>query len=199
MGVDEVLEDLDALGAPTSDGQFIVATGAGAFAYESTTTALTSLGIGNVTDILNKLDATVAPAAATDDVTLGYTVGSNWYDVTADKAYVCLDNTDGAAVWIETTQVAGGGTFLSLSDTPADFTADTLKIVRVNVGETALEYVAFAATYLDDTAGGTDAEVAKAPTSNVMYDHGVAATGVHGAAANTILHSGSTIDGGAFA
>ncbi len=33
--------------------------------------------------------------------------------------------------------------------------------------------------FLDDTAGGTDALTTKAPTSNVMYDHGVATTGVH--------------------
>jgi len=90
-------------------------------------------------------------------------------------------------------------TFVGLSDTPANYSGSTLKVARVNAGETAMEFVAFAATYLDDTAGGTDAEVAKAPTSNVMYDHGVATTGVHGAGANTILHSGSTIDGGAFA
>lgn len=89
-------------------------------------------------------------------------------------------------------------TFVGLSDTPANFTGSTLKAVRVNAGETALEFVGFAATYLDDTAGGTNAEVAKAPTSNVLYDHGVATTGVHGAGANTILHSASTIDGGAF-
>lgn len=42
----DVLDDLNTLGAPASDGQFIVATGAGAFAYENTTTARTSLGIG---------------------------------------------------------------------------------------------------------------------------------------------------------
>ena len=36
------------------------------------------------------------------------------------------------------------------------------------------------ASMLDNTAGGTDAEVTKAPTSNVMYDHAVLATGVHG-------------------
>ena len=42
----DVLDDLNTLGAPASDGQFIVATGAGAFAYESTTTARTSLGVG---------------------------------------------------------------------------------------------------------------------------------------------------------
>lgn len=90
-------------------------------------------------------------------------------------------------------------TFLELTDTPASYTGETLKVLRVNAGETAVEFVGFATTYLDDTAGGTNAEVAKASTSNVMYDHGVATTGVHGASTNTLLHSASTIDGGAFA
>jgi len=89
--------------------------------------------------------------------------------------------------------------FTGLSDTPANYTAAGLKVCRVNTGATALEFVDFAATYLDDTAHGTDAEVAKAITSNVLYDHDHATTGVHGAAANTLLHSASTIDGGAFA
>ena len=43
-----VLEDLNTLGAPTADGEFIVATGAGAFAYESGATARTSLGLGTI-------------------------------------------------------------------------------------------------------------------------------------------------------
>lgn len=51
---------------------------------------------------------TAAPTV-NDDVDLGYAVGSIWIDVTADKAYICLDNTDGAAVWIETTEAGGGG------------------------------------------------------------------------------------------
>lgn len=42
----DVLDDLNTLGAPASDGQFLVATGAGAFAYESGNTARTSLGVG---------------------------------------------------------------------------------------------------------------------------------------------------------
>ena len=46
VAVDGVLEDLDELGAPSADGEFIVATGAGAFAYESGDTARTSLGLG---------------------------------------------------------------------------------------------------------------------------------------------------------
>lgn len=45
VAVDGVLEDLDTLGAPSADGQFIVATGAGAFAYESGATARASLGL----------------------------------------------------------------------------------------------------------------------------------------------------------
>lgn len=46
LSTEGVLQDLNTLGAPTGDGQFIVATGAGTFAYESAGTARTSLGLG---------------------------------------------------------------------------------------------------------------------------------------------------------
>lgn len=55
----------------------------------------------------SKMDATVAPTVD-NDTTEGYEVGSRWADVTADKEYVCLDATDGVAVWTETTGSAGG-------------------------------------------------------------------------------------------
>lgn len=51
-----VLDDLNTLGASASDGQFIVATGAGAFAYESGATARTSMGAGTLDNIVE--DAT---------------------------------------------------------------------------------------------------------------------------------------------
>ena len=41
-----VIEDLNTLGEASSDGEFIVATGAGAFSYESGATVRTSLGLG---------------------------------------------------------------------------------------------------------------------------------------------------------
>ena len=46
ISTSDVLDDLNTLGAPASDGQFIVATGAGAFSYEDGATARTSLGLG---------------------------------------------------------------------------------------------------------------------------------------------------------
>ena len=52
--------------------------------------------------------AKAAPPTVNDDVDGGYGVGSFWFDTTNDKAYVCLDNTDGAAVWTETTSAAVG-------------------------------------------------------------------------------------------
>ncbi len=45
-----------------------------------------------------KFDATIAPTV-NNDTDEGYTVGSRWLDITNDKSYICLDNTDGAAVW----------------------------------------------------------------------------------------------------
>lgn len=192
LSVDEVLEDLDALGAPASDGQFIVATGAGAFVYESGATARASLSLDNVENLKVKLDATEAPTAD-NDVSEGYTVGSRWFDITNDKEHVCLDNSDGAAIWIDTT-AANAVTFVGLNDTPANYTDAGLKIVRVNSTPNGLEFVGFAATYLEKPP--TEDEAGKAPTSEWAFDHDVASTGVHGAAENTLLHSGSTIDGG---
>src|SRR5690606_1694265 len=42
LSLSDILQDLAPLGAPGSDGQFIVATGAGTFAYESGATARAS-------------------------------------------------------------------------------------------------------------------------------------------------------------
>lgn len=71
----------------------------------------------------NKLDATVAPDAD-NDTTEGYEVGSIWIDVTADEAYRCLDNTDGAAVWINTTLETSELATIATSGDAADLSGD---------------------------------------------------------------------------
>ena len=49
--------------------------------------------------LVNKWDATDTPKV-TNDIDEGFTPGSVWIDVTHDANYVCVDNTDGAAIWV---------------------------------------------------------------------------------------------------
>ena len=111
---------------PNVDGDVLNATPIG-----ETTPAAGSFT--TLTSTTNKLDATAAPTV-NNDTDEGYVVGSRWVDVTADKEYVCLDNTDGAAVWTETTGGAGAyelatdaetvtGTATDKVTTPANITA----------------------------------------------------------------------------
>lgn len=57
-----------------------------------------ALGIHTAKDNLNAAEE----PTVNDDETEGYSVGSRWYDTGATPAvYVCLDATEGAAVWVE--------------------------------------------------------------------------------------------------
>jgi len=88
----------------------------------------------------SKFDATQAPTV-NNDIDEGYVVGSRWVDVTNDKEYVCLDNTDGAAVWTETTGAGGGAsTFTGLTDTPSAYTDKAGKTLKVNSTPDAVEF-----------------------------------------------------------
>ena len=49
---------------------------------------------------LNNLEATTNPTV-TDDIDLGYDVGSKWINTASGAIFVCVDSTDGAAVWQE--------------------------------------------------------------------------------------------------
>jgi hypothetical protein len=63
------------------------------------------VGLSNVKNTLNAADATLVPDA-NDDEDQGYSVGSHWYNVAGGDAYVCLDASDGAAVWKQITPAA---------------------------------------------------------------------------------------------
>lgn len=82
------------------------------------------VGLTNVEDLKVNLVATVAPTA-NDDSGSGYAVGSRWFDVTADKEYVCLDSTSTAAVWTETT--AGDDANAIHDNVAAEISAITVK------------------------------------------------------------------------
>lgn len=57
----------------------------------------------------NNYNSAVAPTA-TDDSAAGYEVGSQWFDTTADRWYVCLDATATSAVWITQGTITINGT-----------------------------------------------------------------------------------------
>lgn len=62
--------------------------------------ALVRVGPGTYRAIRHNLAGIAAPAAGDDDAD-GYAVGSLWVDVSADRAWVCVDASTGAAVWAE--------------------------------------------------------------------------------------------------
>lgn len=66
---------------------------------------------GNFLNVKWKTDATAPPNNFHDEI-LGYSVGSTWIDISADKIYMCVDATANNAVWKETT---GQGEFNTIS------------------------------------------------------------------------------------
>lgn len=61
---------------------------------------LRKTGAGAYEAIKTNLGAAVAPGAS-DDSDSGYAVGSLWIDTTGDDAYLCVDATGAAAVWVQ--------------------------------------------------------------------------------------------------
>jgi len=64
------------------------------------------VGSVSVQNVVRKFIGKTTAPTVNDDITEGYIVSDIWIDETGDKAYQCLDNTDGAAVW---EQLAGDG------------------------------------------------------------------------------------------
>jgi hypothetical protein len=80
-------------------------------------------GTDTYESIKTNMSASAEPSSATDDETLGYAIGSRWLDLTNLKEYVCMDATDGFAVWVDTavglhaaTHSAGAADELVLED-----------------------------------------------------------------------------------
>lgn len=74
----------------------------------------------------------IVPPTVDDDSTDGYDVGSRWFDVTAEKEYVCINPAEGAAVWKETTGAGSGDTLPVVDTTPVvKGSVDPTKLVRI--------------------------------------------------------------------
>lgn len=88
------------------------------------------VGLSNIENLKIKLDATATPTV-NNDTSEGYSIGSRWIDTTNNKEYVCLDHTDGVAVWTETTQSGGGSVLTTKGDI---LTQDASSDTRLPIG-----------------------------------------------------------------
>ena len=130
VAVDGVLEDLDTLGAASTDGEFIVATGAGAFAYESGNTARTSLELGTgdsptFTSLTLTGDLLVQGSTTTIDSTTINISSSFTFEGPADDHETILScATPGADTTLSLPTLSAGSYFIpALADAATDASA----------------------------------------------------------------------------
>lgn len=111
--------------------------------------------------VLKTTDPTV-----NDDANDGYLVGTRWINTTDDKAFVCLDNTVGAAVWTETT--AGGS---GESNTGSNQGVDGVGVFRQKTGvDLEFRHVAPGSSKITVTLNGQDIDIDLAE-ANVNHDN----------------------------
>lgn len=114
-----------------------------------------------VANILNNLSATTAPTS-TDDSGSGYGVGSHWIDITNDRAFICVDATSSAAVWLEILQAGPLNKYDATADpTTGDDNVDGYSVgsVWANVTDDkafmCLDASTDAAVWIEITAAGS--------------------------------------------
>ena len=107
-------------------------------------------GAGAYTAHKSNMAAAVNPAV-TDDSAAGYSIGSEWFNTTADTHWVCLDAAVGAAAWKETTAAGGGG-----GSVATDVIWDAAGDLAVGTGaDTAARLAVGAANSVLQPSGGT--------------------------------------------
>ena len=70
-----------------------------------------------------KNNQTTVDPTVNNDVDEGYVVGSRWVNTSTDNEFLCLDNTDGAAVWLLTTSTGGAAMLGSVWEFDSNTTA----------------------------------------------------------------------------
>lgn len=153
--------------------------------------------------VVRNNNASTAAPGVTNDASEGYTVGSQWLDVTNDRGYLLLDATENAAVWKEVT--AGQSAALNKLDATVapvagDDSADGYSVGSLWIDVTAdLAYVCVDASEAAavwqgiSASGGLDAEgVEDVVGALVVGGTGITATYDDGVGSLTLALSDET-------
>ena len=147
ISVDGVLEDLDTLGAASNDGEFIVATGAGSFAYESGATVRTSLGLGTG-------DSPAFAGTTSGNVQLGVT-GDNEIDTSAGNLTI---DSAGGTVTVDDHLIVSGD--LTVQGDTVTVNTSTLTVedplIKLSKGNDSSDVIDIGFYGLYDTSGSKD-------------------------------------------
>jgi hypothetical protein len=103
---------------------------------------------------IDNFTATTAPTV-NDDSTDGYAKGSRWYDSVGEEAYICVDASVGAAIWIKTTLTVdelGSAAFL---DATTDGAANPEEVLKTDANGDVTVHNINVGSVLFDTANGT--------------------------------------------
>ncbi len=179
VSVTGVLEDLDTLGAPSSDGEFIVATGAGAFAYESGATARTSLGLGALATLSSVSTSEIANSTI-QGVDLKVT------NSPADNQILSYDSATGGFTWVadqNTTYSAGTGITISSNAISSTLGTDITPSEMANGDYGDFTFASGVATLDADTVGAN--EIADGDYGDITFASGVATIDANAVALGT--------------
>ena len=149
--------------------------------YTSNTGFTASTTIGPFSKVDGTFSATTDPGTG-DDINDGVLVGDHWVNTTLDTAFVCVDNTAAAAVWIQIAGMGSGalGPFQFYADqfenpNNADWTVNSLAPAEADDNNAGLTVRSF-----DDTTEegvGFTLEVPSGVTSMTIRFRGRAKTG----------------------
>lgn len=157
-----VLDDFNTLGVPASDGQFIVATGAGAFAYESGATVRTSLGLGSGdSPTFTGLNLTGnASMENSTSVKMKDVGGTSWdvFKLTSSDSLEVGNNAVGSLSSLSLRVPAAGTGYLDAGGVIGDWTSSGLRLGSANARVT---------TILDEDAMGSDSATALATQQSI--------------------------------
>jgi len=166
----DVLDDLATLGAATADGEFLVATGAGAFAYETGATARASLGLGTAAVLAEVTSAEYRSNTADRALSTDQVWGAMAEVALSDGANISLDLSTG----FDFTVTLGGNRTL---DNPTNAKVGQRGRIRVVQDGTGSRTLSFGTSY-EFFGGAAPPLTTTAAAEDVLYYDVISATRV---------------------